>query len=84
MNKKLTMLALSTTALFSSHVFSAKLPDNLQWQTNDTAPTFASSKATFGGSYRTYTLSFPQTFRTVGPDSNGAFRAWILEANLPP
>lgn len=84
MNKKLTTLALSTVALFSSQAFSADLPDNLQWQTNDTAPTFASTEATFGGSYRTYTLSFPQTFRTVGPDSNGAFRAWILEANILP
>ncbi len=85
MNKNIMIFALSTTALvFSSFVFSAQLPNDLQWQTNDTAPVFSSSEATFGGSYRTYTLSFPQTFRTVGPDSNGSFRSWILEANLPP
>ena len=81
---RLTLLAASTSALFSFTVFAADLPTNLEWQTNDSAPTFSSPKATFGGTYRTYALSFPQTFRSVGPDSNGAFRAWVLEANLPP
>ena len=81
---RLTLLAASTSALLSFTVFAADLPTNLEWQTNDSAPTFSSPKAIFGGTYRTYTLSFPQTFRSVGPDSNGAFRAWVLEANLPP
>ncbi|MGF1901869.1 extracellular solute-binding protein [Aliivibrio sifiae] len=82
--KRLVLLSASTAALFSINVFSADLPANLEWKTNDSAPIFASSQATFGGTFRTYTLSFPQTFRTVGPDSNGSFRAWILEASLPP
>ncbi|MGR6860945.1 extracellular solute-binding protein [Aliivibrio salmonicida] len=82
--KRLALLSASTVVLFSANVFSADLPANLEWQTNDSAPTFASPQATFGGTFRTYTLSFPQTFRTVGPDSNGSFRAWILEASLPP
>ncbi len=84
MKKGLTTLAVSIAALFSFQTLSADLPNNLEWETNDSAPTFASPKATFGGTFRTYALSFPQTFRTVGPDSNGTFRSWILQANLPP
>ena len=80
---KMTLFSASA-ALFSVGLFSAELPTNLEWKTNDLAPTFASPEAVFGGTYRTYSLSFPQTFRSVGPDSNGAFRSWIVEANLPP
>ncbi|MBF0289668.1 MAG: ABC transporter substrate-binding protein [SAR324 cluster bacterium] len=54
-----------------------KLPENLQWQTNDTAPIFASPDAKKGGTYRTYLSAFPLTLRTVGPDSNSSFRGAI-------
>ncbi len=79
---KLTLLSLSgALALMGSWStlgHSATLPENLDWQTNTSDPVFSSSKATYGGTYRTFTNSFPQTFRTVGPDSNGSFRAWLL------
>ena len=70
-----------TCSLFicvSTFVYGAeKLPDNIQWQTNDTAPLVASPDAKKGGTYHSYVLSFPLTIRTVGPDSNSSFRSAI-------
>ncbi|MBD1575123.1 ABC transporter substrate-binding protein [Vibrio sp. S11_S32] len=54
----------------------ANLPTNLTWQTNANEPIFASPDAKFGGTYHTFITSFPQTFRTVGPDANGGFASW--------
>lgn len=65
-----------TVAFSSSFAHAAQLPDNLDWQTNSSDPIFASPEAQFGGIYHTYIDSFPQTFRTVGPDANGGFAAW--------
>lgn len=65
-----------TVAFSSSFAHAAQLPDNLDWQTNNSDPIFASPEAKFGGIYHTYIDSFPQTFRTVGPDANGGFSAW--------
>lgn len=65
-----------TVAFSSSFAHAAQLPDNLDWQTNNSDPIFASPEAKFGGIYHTYMASFPQTFRTVGPDANGTFAAW--------
>ncbi|MGO2342554.1 extracellular solute-binding protein [Vibrio litoralis] len=65
-----------TVAFSSSFAHAAQLPDNLDWQTNNNDPIFASPEAKFGGIYHTYMASFPQTFRTVGPDANGGFASW--------
>lgn len=62
--------------------WSETLPDNIQWQTNTTAPIFASADAKKGGTYRSYMLSFPLTLRHVGPDSNGVFASVIRSLNL--
>ncbi len=56
------------------------LPANLVWETNMDAPTFASPAAKKGGTFRTFILSFPLTLRTVGPDSNGSFRPYLLDS----
>lgn len=56
----------------------SKLPKDIVWETNDKEPTYASPDAKKGGTFRTFLLSFPVTFRTVGPDSNGSFRSAIL------
>ncbi|WED23004.1 extracellular solute-binding protein [Vibrio sp. JC009] len=66
---------------FSASALATELPDNLEWQTNWDEPMFASEKAQFGGTFRTYISSFPQTFRTVGPDSNGTFRWWLRDVS---
>lgn len=58
------------------------LPDNIQWLTNDTDPVFSSPDAKKGGILHLALLSFPMTFRVVGPDSNGSFRSAILDNQL--
>ncbi|WP_375753803.1 extracellular solute-binding protein [Vibrio sp. HN007] len=66
---------------FSAGLVAAQLPDGLVWETNWDDPVFASDQAQFGGTFRTSLLSYPQTFRTVGPDANGAFRQWLGDVN---
>jgi microcin C transport system substrate-binding protein len=58
------------------------LPDNIQWMTNDSDPVFASPAAQPGGTLHMALESFPLTFRVVGPDSNTAFRSYILGNQL--
>ncbi|MBF0302271.1 MAG: ABC transporter substrate-binding protein [Desulfamplus sp.] len=60
----------------------AALPEGIEWVTNDIDPLFASPNAVKGGTLRSAILSFPMTFRTVGPDSNGSFRSAILDNHL--
>ncbi len=60
----------------------AVLPDDIQWLTNDSDPVFASPQARKGGTFHLSILSFPMTFRVVGPDSNGSFRSAILDNQL--
>lgn len=60
----------------------ADLPTNLVWETNNTAPIFASDKATTGGTFRTMITDFPPTFRQVGPNANSSFRGFLDENNL--
>jgi len=64
------------------HGHTAILPKGLVWLTNDTDPVFSSPKAVKGGVLRTAILSFPMTFRTVGPDANGSFRSAVLDNQL--
>nr|WP_319392738.1 extracellular solute-binding protein [uncultured Desulfobacter sp.] len=59
-----------------------KLPDNIQWLTNNSDPVFASDNAKKGGMIREAIMNFPMTFRVVGPDSNGSFRSAILNNQL--
>ncbi len=58
------------------------LPENLQWQTNNSDPLLGSENAKRGGRFSSFLLSYPLTFRTVGPDSNSSFRGAILENQL--
>ncbi len=58
------------------------LPQDIEWQTNDTDPVFASPDARRGGTFRSAIMTFPLTFRTVGPDSNSSFRSAILGNQL--
>ena len=59
-----------------------ELPGDLKWLTNETDPVYASSDATKGGTFKTGLLSFPLTFRVVGPDANSGFRSAILGNQL--
>lgn len=58
------------------------LPAGIQWLTNDTDPVFADPGAVPGGTLHEALLSFPLTFRVVGPDSNSSFRGAILGNQL--
>ena len=75
-----TLACTITNADLAPHTLPAALPEGLTWLTNDSDPEFADPNAKRGGTYRTFMLSFPATFRLVGPDSNGGF-ASIVRAN---
>ena len=77
------LLLLPALALLPAPIAgAATLPDDIQWLTNDADPTYADPEAKKGGDYNTAILSFPLTFRTVGPDSNSSFRSAILGNQL--
>lgn len=65
----LAALALSPAAV----AFAEALPADVKWETNDSDPEWASPEAVRGGTYNSWIDSFPLTFRTEGPDSNGSF-----------
>ncbi len=56
------------------------MPEDIEWQTNLSDPVYSSSNAVKGGIFNETLMSFPMTFRLVGPDSNGSF-AGALRAN---
>jgi microcin C transport system substrate-binding protein len=55
----------------------AGLPEKLTWYTSKPG-VWGSSRATQGGTYHSYLDEFPETFRTVGPNSNGSSRGLFL------
>ncbi len=59
-----------------------RLPEGIEWLTNDSDPVFASPQAEKGGTFHEAMLTFPPTFRVVGPDSNSGFRDLILSNQL--
>lgn len=69
------------TVLCQSKGLTAELPSGLNWISNPEQPLFADSRAKAGGTYRLHISSFPLTLRTIGPDSNGSFRAFLLDGN---
>ncbi len=81
MMNKITLSVLAMVSMLGGAFASAaQLPSDLEWISNADEPIFASENAQFGGTFRTYLQSFPQTFRIVGPDSNGSFRQWLLDS----
>jgi microcin C transport system substrate-binding protein len=61
---------------FTSHSVPT-LPTDLVWLGNETAKPWSSHDSKTGGTFTNFILSFPPTLRTVGPDSNSAFRSYI-------
>ncbi|OQX23128.1 MAG: ABC transporter substrate-binding protein [Desulfobacteraceae bacterium IS3] len=59
-----------------------ELPKDIEWLTNDTDLIYAAPEAKTGGTFNTSILSFPPTFRVVGPDSNSSFRSDVLDNQL--
>ena len=73
---------LTVEEIYAQNNITQPLPKGIEWLTNDSDPLFASPDAVKGGTFRSAILSFPMTFRTVGPDSNGSFRSAILDNQL--
>lgn len=57
----------------------ADLPKDLKWQDGMDLPEIGSPDAKKGGTLYGAISDFPRTLRTVGPDSNGSFRPYILD-----
>ncbi|MEX2489898.1 MAG: extracellular solute-binding protein [Pseudomonadales bacterium] len=57
----------------------ADLPEDLTWQDGSHLPDIGSDQALKGGTEYGRLQDFPRTLRTVGPDSNGSFRPWLLD-----
>ncbi|MDA1207000.1 MAG: ABC transporter substrate-binding protein, partial [Proteobacteria bacterium] len=55
------------------------LPEGLNWIDGSDLPEVGSPEAQKGGTETVRLADFPRTLRTVGPDSNGSFRPWILD-----
>ncbi len=68
--------------IFKAPISNEKIPEDIEWLTNDTDPVYASPDAKKGGTIKFGLLSFPLTFRVVGPDSNSNFRSYILNNQL--
>lgn len=51
-----------------------KLPKDLKWENGMEQEVFADPKAKIGGTFNAYMLTFPQTFRQIGTNSNSGFR----------
>lgn len=57
----------------------ADIPADLVWENGMELPDIGSPDAQKGGTQYGSIQDFPRTLRFVGPDSNGAFRPWILD-----
>ncbi|AJR07666.1 ABC transporter substrate-binding protein [Photobacterium gaetbulicola] len=79
MKKHFNCSAIAIMVLSCNTVFAAALPSGVQWHSNMDEPLFASPEAQFGGTLRTYLASFPQTLRSVGPDSNSGLRHYFMD-----
>jgi len=62
----------------------ADIPADLVWDDGMDLPDLGSPNAKKGGMMNFWVQDFPRTLRTVGPDSNGSFRPWILDDNAIP
>ncbi len=65
-----------------SMTFAEEIPKDIKWLSNTHDPVFASLDAKKGGMLHSAVMSFPLTFRVVGPDSNSSFRSAILSNQL--
>jgi microcin C transport system substrate-binding protein len=57
----------------------ADVPADLSWEAGEHLPEIGSPEARKGGTQYGALQDFPRTLRTVGPDSNGGFRAFLLD-----
>jgi microcin C transport system substrate-binding protein len=78
-----TLIAFTLVILFQTTGLAApELPEDIKWLTNESDPVYASPDAKKGGTFKVGLLSFPLTFRVLGPDANSGFRSAILGNQL--
>ena len=65
---------------FFSFKTPADLPEELVWENGSHLPEVGSPTAKKGGTEYVRLQDFPRTLRTLGPDSNGSFRTYLLDA----
>ena len=65
---------------FFSFKTPADLPKELVWENGSHLPEVGSPAAKKGGTEYVRLQDFPRTLRTLGPDSNGSFRTYLLDA----
>ncbi|CAM3083865.1 extracellular solute-binding protein [Vibrio rarus] len=71
----------NTAATVSQEQTAPQLPSDLTWISNPDLPLFASPDAKRGGTLNLYLASYPLTLRTIGPDSNTAFRSYLMDGH---
>jgi microcin C transport system substrate-binding protein len=59
------------------------LPAGLQWHDGSDLPEIGSPRRVRGGTWNGRIQDFPRTLRIVGPDSNNAFRPYLLDDTFP-
>lgn len=83
LSRAMGLMAIVLPLCWSPFGWSATLPADLKWESNDTDPVYADPEARRGGTFRDFMSSFPLTLRKYGPDSNGGFAGYVRETNLP-
>lgn len=61
----------------------ADLPTDLTWEDGSDLPEIGSPRRVRGGTWNGRIQDFPRTLRIVGPDSNNAFRPYLLDDIFP-
>jgi len=56
--------------------------ENLEWLTNTKDMPLGDPQAVKGGTFKTFMITYPLTFRTVGPDSNHSLRSLFLDNEM--
>lgn len=72
-------IAAGEFAKFFQFKILADLPPELMWVDSSNLPEIGSPKAKKGGTAYAAIQDFPRTLRTIGPDSNGSFRGYLLD-----
>jgi microcin C transport system substrate-binding protein len=65
--------------LFFTFASTDDIPDDLTWEDGSDLPEIGSPDAKKGGTRYAALQDYPRTLRRLGPDSNGAFRPFILD-----
>ena len=68
---------------FFRYATSADLPAGLKWDNGLEEKPFASPDAKPGGTLRLFIPAYPDTLRTIGPNSNNSFRDFLQDLYAP-